>query len=86
MSKRRKATQEVKQLIESLNEEEKIEFAASDFRGRNQNDKSEPSRVAEKVGLKTRATEEFYDLAIVGGGPAGLAAAVYGASKVCGRL
>jgi thioredoxin reductase (NADPH) len=31
--------------------------------------------------LKTHATEEFYDLAIVGGGPAGLAAAVYGASE-----
>ena len=33
------------------------------------------------VGLKTRAEEAFYDLAIVGGGPAGLAAAVYGASE-----
>lgn len=39
------------------------------------------SEVAERVGLKTRATEAFYDLAIVGGGPAGLAAAVYGASE-----
>jgi thioredoxin reductase (NADPH) len=37
--------------------------------------------IAERVGLSTRATEEFYDLAIVGGGPAGLAAAVYGASE-----
>ena len=41
----------------------------------------EPIQVAEKVGLKTHATEEFYDLVIVGGGPAGLAAAVYGASE-----
>lgn len=39
------------------------------------------SEVAERVGLKMRATEAFYDLAIVGGGPAGLAAAVYGASE-----
>jgi thioredoxin reductase (NADPH) len=31
--------------------------------------------------LKTRAQTNFYDLAIVGGGPAGLAAAVYGASE-----
>ena len=31
--------------------------------------------------MKTRAGLEFYDLAIVGGGPAGLAAAVYGASE-----
>src|SRR5246127_3119919 len=40
-----------------------------------------PSQVAEKVGLRTRAQTDFYDLAIVGGGPAGLAAAVYGASE-----
>jgi thioredoxin reductase (NADPH) len=31
--------------------------------------------------LRTRAQTTFYDLAIVGGGPAGLAAAVYGASE-----
>ena len=37
--------------------------------------------LAQQVGLKTKATETFYDLAIVGGGPAGLAAAVYGASE-----
>src|SRR5690349_3981054 len=37
--------------------------------------------LAEHAGLRTRATEAFYDLAIVGGGPAGLAAAVYGASE-----
>ena len=39
------------------------------------------AQLAENVGLKTRAAEAFYDLAIVGGGPAGLAAAVYGASE-----
>ena len=37
--------------------------------------------VAEKIGLKSQATQPFYDLAIVGGGPAGLAAAVYAASE-----
>src|SRR5271170_2582577 len=44
---------------------------------------SEPQTqdLAEKLGLRTRAGLEFYDLAIVGGGPAGLAAAVYGASE-----
>jgi thioredoxin reductase (NADPH) len=36
--------------------------------------------VAEKLGLKTKAELPFYDLVIVGGGPAGLAAAVYGAA------
>ncbi len=42
----------------------------------------EPSieQLAEKLGLSTRATMPFYDLIIVGGGPAGLAAAVYGSS------
>ncbi len=40
-----------------------------------------PADVAERVGLRTRAQTNFYDLAIVGGGPAGLAAAVYGASE-----
>src|SRR5256884_3185473 len=40
---------------------------------------SVPADVAQKVGLRTRAQTSFYDLAIVGGGPAGLAAAVYGA-------
>ena len=39
------------------------------------------NELAEKLGLRTRADLEFYDLAIVGGGPAGLAAAVYGASE-----
>ncbi|MBR8833763.1 MAG: FAD-dependent oxidoreductase [Stigonema ocellatum SAG 48.90 = DSM 106950] len=38
-------------------------------------------QIAEKIGFKTRAEMPFYDLAIVGGGPAGLAAAVYGASE-----
>ena len=37
--------------------------------------------VAEKLGLRVRPGMAFYDLAIVGGGPAGLAAAVYGASE-----
>jgi thioredoxin reductase (NADPH) len=37
--------------------------------------------IAKKIGLRTHTDVEFYDLAIVGGGPAGLAAAVYGASE-----
>jgi len=40
-----------------------------------------PAEVAQRVGLRTRAQTDFYDLAIIGGGPAGLAAAVYGASE-----
>lgn len=37
--------------------------------------------LAQRVGLKTQATAPSYDLAIIGGGPGGLAAAVYGASE-----
>jgi thioredoxin reductase (NADPH) len=37
--------------------------------------------VADALGLRTRAEQPLYDLCIVGGGPAGLAAAVYGASE-----
>ncbi|NJO39765.1 MAG: FAD-dependent oxidoreductase [Cyanobacteria bacterium RU_5_0] len=37
--------------------------------------------IATKIGLTTQARNPFYDLVIVGGGPAGLAAAVYGASE-----
>jgi thioredoxin reductase (NADPH) len=37
--------------------------------------------VAAKAGLRTQATQPFYDLIIVGAGPAGLAGAVYGASE-----
>lgn len=36
--------------------------------------------IARKLGLKTRAEFPFYDLVVVGAGPAGLAAAVYGAA------
>jgi thioredoxin reductase (NADPH) len=37
--------------------------------------------LAAKIGMRTQATKEFYDLVIVGAGLAGLAAAVYGASE-----
>ena len=37
--------------------------------------------LAARVGLRTQATQDFYDIVVVGAGPAGLAAAVYGASE-----
>lgn len=39
------------------------------------------TELADRLGLSTTPSEEFYDLVVIGGGPAGLAAAVYGASE-----
>ena len=41
---------------------------------------SEPE-LADRVGLATTPSTDFYDLIVIGGGPAGLGAAVYGASE-----
>jgi thioredoxin reductase (NADPH) len=41
----------------------------------------EPAELATRVGLRTQAAQDFYDIVVVGAGPAGLAAAVYGASE-----
>ncbi|MEO1005859.1 MAG: FAD-dependent oxidoreductase [Cyanobacteria bacterium J06638_38] len=37
--------------------------------------------IAEKIGLQMRAEKPFYDLIVVGGGPSGLAAAIYGGAE-----
>lgn len=39
------------------------------------------TELAEKIGLRTHAEKDFYDLVVAGAGPAGLAAAVYAASE-----
>ncbi|ADW68250.1 FAD-dependent oxidoreductase [Granulicella tundricola] len=39
------------------------------------------TEIAQKVGLRTQAQQEYYDVVVVGAGPAGLAAGVYGASE-----
>jgi len=39
------------------------------------------TQLANKVGLPTQAQQKFYDVVVVGAGPAGLAAGVYGASE-----
>jgi len=49
---------------------------------------AEPSnaRLAEKLGLKTQAERTYYDLIIIGGGPAGLTAAIYTAREAIDTL
>jgi thioredoxin reductase (NADPH) len=71
---------ETKQLLESLGSEA-ANLPVVIFPDGTKLLDSVPADVAQKVGLRTRAQTSFYDLAIVGGGPAGLAAAVYGASE-----
>ncbi|WBO84066.1 FAD-dependent oxidoreductase [Hymenobacter yonginensis] len=39
------------------------------------------TEVATHIGLTTQATQELYDVVVIGAGPSGLAAAVYGASE-----
>src|SRR5512146_884665 len=64
-------------------------YEIKDFLSRNQTpyrwidlDADPTSReLAERIGLQTQARQPFYDLIVVGGGPSGLAAAVYAASE-----
>ena len=72
---------EVRKVFELLTEEEKRDLPFVIFPNGLRLRQPTLTELAEHVGLKTRAAETFYDLAIVGGGPAGLAAAVYGASE-----
>jgi thioredoxin reductase (NADPH) len=71
---------EVKRLMESVKPEE-MKLPLVLFADGTCLPEPAPNQIAEKLGLRTRAGLEFYDLAILGGGPAGLAAAVYGASE-----
>ncbi len=71
---------EIQQLLEALGDEAG-ELPVVLFPDGTKLFQGAPAQVAEKIGLRTRAQTSFYDLAILGGGPAGLAAAVYGASE-----
>ena len=72
---------DVSALVDLLDEEEKRELPLVIFPNGLRLRQPTTADLAQNAGLKTRAAEAFYDLAIVGGGPAGLAAAVYGASE-----
>jgi thioredoxin reductase (NADPH) len=72
---------EVRALLDLLDDDEKQALPLVIFPNGLRLPRPTMADLATNVGLKTRAAEVFYDLAIVGGGPAGLAAAVYGASE-----
>ncbi|MGA8029915.1 MAG: response regulator, partial [Bryobacteraceae bacterium] len=71
---------EVSRLVESLGPSE-LKLPLVFFPDGDRLEQPGWQEVAAKLGLRMRAGLEFYDVAIVGGGPAGLAAAVYGASE-----
>jgi len=75
------ADSEIRGLINLLEEEETKTLPLVIFPNGLRLRQPTNAELAEHAGLKTRAAAVFYDLAIVGGGPAGLAAAVYGASE-----
>ena len=75
------ADKEVREIVALLDEAETTNLPLVIFPDGLRLQQPTISELAEHAGLKTRATQTFYDLAIVGGGPAGLAAAVYGASE-----
>lgn len=72
--------QEVARLVESIGPNE-LKLPLVFFPDGDRLEQPGWQQVAAKLGLRMRADLEFYDVAIVGGGPAGLAAAVYGASE-----
>lgn len=72
---------EARRLTEALPDEELKRLPLVIFPDGERLEEPTTAEIAERVGLRRRAVAEFYDVAIVGGGPAGLAAAVYGASE-----
>jgi thioredoxin reductase (NADPH) len=71
---------EVRRVLQSV-ESEDIKLPVLLFPDGERIAQPDPSQIADRIGLRTRSDQEFYDLVILGGGPAGLAAAVYGASE-----
>lgn len=72
---------EVRQLVEVLEEQELQKLPVVLFKDGTKLSSPALSEIADHIGMRTRATTDFYDLVIIGGGPSGLAAAVYGASE-----
>ncbi len=73
--------EEVRRVSEAAGVDRKSDLPVVIFEDGSVLTRPEPRDIAGKLGLGTKPTAEFYDLMIVGGGPGGLAAAVYGASE-----
>lgn len=71
---------EIKRLVDSFSPEE-LHLPLVLFADGTRLTEPTPALLADKIGLRIRPKSDFYDVIIVGGGPAGLAAAVYGASE-----
>lgn len=67
--------------LSSLHELSEADYPALIFEDGKLLRNPEPSQVALQLGRQTEAIETMYDVVIIGAGPAGLAAAVYGASE-----
>jgi thioredoxin reductase (NADPH) len=72
---------EVRTLVEALDESELNKLPMVLLTDGTKLYAPSPGEIADHIGLRTRAETDFYDLVIVGSGPSGLAAAVYGASE-----
>jgi thioredoxin reductase (NADPH) len=72
---------EVRTLVEALDENELNKLPLVLFNDGTKLSAPSPTEIADHIGLRTRAQTDFYDLVIIGSGPSGLAAAVYGASE-----
>jgi thioredoxin reductase (NADPH) len=72
--------EEAKALVESIHDEELL-LPVVFFPDGSHLISPDSRTFADKLGLQTQAKLPFYDLIIIGAGPAGLAAAVYGASE-----
>jgi thioredoxin reductase (NADPH) len=72
---------EAVQLLEAIGGVGKVSLPVVLFPDGNYLGNPELRALGERIGLRTRAEKEFYDLVVIGSGPAGLAAGVYGASE-----
>ncbi|HZU24255.1 MAG TPA: response regulator, partial [Bryobacteraceae bacterium] len=70
---------EIRQLVDSLGDDPQLPVVI--FPDGTRLPEPSTGELADRVGMRKRAETEFYDVIILGGGPAGLAAGVYGASE-----